>query len=152
MSEKQYLGTGTFLELEEPKFWHQTTRFYNIWIPTLVNIEVSQQNNSCDMVKWFEIIIFTVLKLPHRHGIMPTSEFKVIGKEVVLTPKSEHYFSNILTRTSYIAMKWWCLLCTRHVAQLWHYPDYITFTSELVEGGQYLVEVEARSNYYFLGR
>jgi hypothetical protein len=36
---------------------------------------------------------------------MPTSELKVIGKEIVLTPKSEHYFSNILTRTIYIAMK-----------------------------------------------
>jgi hypothetical protein len=46
---------------------------------------------------------------------MPTSEFKVIGKEVVLTPKSEHYFSNILlpldmlhTITTRLLPHWWC--------------------------------------------
>jgi len=43
----------------------------------------------------------------------PDATMVTILSERCLTSR-EHYFSHIMTRSSYISMRWcWCLLCTR---------------------------------------
>jgi len=39
---------------------------------------------------------------------------------VIVDKRQVRIFSYIMTRTSYILMRWWCLLCTRPTRWVWY--------------------------------